>query len=127
MLVVLNRDLFFGVKIANVMRGLGYRVELAQRTTVFAVKLDASGQDVALGIIDIGAGVDWNVISSLSASVPILAFGSHLDVDGMRAAKLAGVSRVVSNGDFHREMVTLVQRYARAQSGRTATENEAPS
>ena len=61
------------------------------------------------------AGIEWAVIARVTAAgrTPILAFGSHLDVEGRRAAKAAGVTRVLSNGDFHRDMVALVERYAR--------------
>jgi hypothetical protein len=117
LLVVLNRDLFFGVKIGNVLRGLGYTVEFAKETDKFVEKMRAGEPSPVLGIIDINAGVDWNVIAEFTRAaapaVPVLVFGSHLDVDGLRAAKSAGATRVVSNGDFHRDMVRLVERYAR--------------
>jgi CheY-like chemotaxis protein len=120
-IIVLNRDLFFGVKIGNILRGLGYRVTFVPATELFAERLDASGPEAVLGIIDMGAGVEWSAISHLTGGdgpgTPILAFGSHLDVDGRRAAKAAGVTRILSNGDFHRDMVALVERYARKPDG----------
>ena len=70
-----------------------------------------------LGAVVHRAGVDWEAVSTVTgegARTPVLVFGSHLDVEGLRAAKAAGVRRVVSNGDFHRDMVALVRRYARA-------------
>jgi hypothetical protein len=116
-LVVLNRDLFFGVKIGNILRGLGYRVSFVPTTEAFVARINSEGVAPILGVVDMGAGVDWTAIASLSgaagARTPLLVFGSHLDVEGRRAAKAAGVKRVVSNGDFHRDMVALVQRYAR--------------
>jgi FixJ family two-component response regulator len=128
LIVVLNKDLFFGVKIGNMLRALGYTVEFARTAETFVSAINSSESGVALGIIDINAGVDWSLIERLTSSEtrkpPLLAFGSHLDVEGLRAAKLAGVRRVVSNGDFHRDMVKLVQRYA-SQSG-SATVPETP-
>jgi hypothetical protein len=116
-IVVLNRDVFFGVKIGNQLRGLGYEVAFTKETPGFAAAI-RDVPDPVLGLIDMNAGVDWDEIARLMAAggpgVPVLAFGSHLDVDGRRAAKAAGVTRVLSNGDFHRDMVPLVQRYARA-------------
>lgn len=116
-IVVLNRDLFFGVKIGNILRAQGYRVAFVPTTDAFVERIDARKQVTVLGIIDMGTGVDWTAIATLTGAdgsgVPILVFGSHLDVDGRRAAKAAGVNRVLSNGDFHRDMVTLVDRYAR--------------
>ena len=115
-IVVLNRDLFFGVKIGNVLRGLGYRVSFVQETEAFVERLRAEGPPPVLGVIDMGAGVDWEAVGTVTggkgSGTPVLVFGSHLDVEGRRAAKAAGVRRVVSNGDFHRDMVALVQRYA---------------
>ncbi|HEY7033940.1 MAG TPA: hypothetical protein VH482_21560 [Thermomicrobiales bacterium] len=115
-IVVLNRDLFFGVTIGNILRGLGYRVSFVPTTEAFARHLRSDGVAPVLGVIDMGVGVDWEAIASLTGSeaspTPLLVFGSHLDVEGRRAAKAAGVRRVVSNGDFHRDMVALVQRYA---------------
>lgn len=114
-IVVLNRDLFFGVKIGNQLKALGYDVTFAKETAGFAERVRGVPRPV-LGLIDMNAGVEWDAISSLMGEdglgVPVLAFGSHLDVDGRRAAKAAGITRVLSNGDFHRDMVALVRRYA---------------
>jgi DNA-binding NarL/FixJ family response regulator len=120
-IVVLNRDLFFGVKIGNILRGLGYQVTFVPATGVFVERLRAEGTAPVLGIIDMGAGVDWEAVATVTgedARTPVLVFGSHLDVEGLRAAKAAGVRRVVSNGDFHRDMVALVRRYARREEHR---------
>jgi hypothetical protein len=116
-IVVLNRDLFFGVKIGNILRGLGYAVTFVAATGAFVERLRGEGVAPVLGVIDMGAGVDWEAVATVTgegARTPVLVFGSHLDVEGLRAAKAAGVRRVVSNGDFHRDMVALVQRYARS-------------
>ena len=114
-LIILNRDLFFGVKIGNTLRALGYAVEFVSGSDAFADRIEAADPAPALGIVDMNAGIEWAVIARVTAAgrTPILAFGSHLDVEGRRAAKAAGVTRVLSNGDFHRDMVALVERYAR--------------
>lgn len=118
-IVVLNRDLFFGVKIGNVLRGLGYEVTFVAAAGAFVERLRGEGVAPVLGVVDMGAGVDWEAVATVTGEgtkTPVLVFGSHLDVDGLRAAKAAGVRRVVSNGDFHRDMVALVKRYARAET-----------
>jgi hypothetical protein len=43
--------------------------------------------------------------------VPTLGFGSHVDIETRRAAKSAGVTRIVSNSEFHRDMPALISRY----------------
>ncbi len=115
--VVLNRDLFFGVRIANALRARGYRVEIAPTSERFAALLREMDPAPALAIIDMTAVSDWSLLQEIASdpntSTPILAFGPHKDVSAFRAAKDAGVSRVVSNGDFHRDMLGLVERYAR--------------
>jgi hypothetical protein len=120
-IVVLNRDLFFGVRIGNLLRGLGYRVSFLPATAPFVARLRAAEPPAVLGIVDMGAGVDWDAIAAVTGgdgvATPILVFGSHLDVEGRRAAKAAGSRRVVSNGDFHRDMVALVERYALRTDG----------
>ena len=73
---------------------------------------DGPGPD---GPVVSGEWQDWSAIGGgidRVALPPILAFGPHLDVDGLRDAKAAGVTRVVSNGTFHRDAATLIGRYA---------------
>jgi hypothetical protein len=48
----------------------------------------------------------------MEIGVPILAFGPHKDVEGFKAAKRAGVTRVVANGEFSRSLPDLAKRYA---------------
>ncbi len=116
-IVVFNRDLFFGVRIGNALRDAGFRVTFRPATAAFAAYLRSADPPAALGLIDLGAGPDWAEIAALTAALaatPILVFGPHKDVDGFRAAKAAGITRIVSNGDFHRDMLGLVRRYARS-------------
>jgi DNA-binding NarL/FixJ family response regulator len=111
--LVLNTDLFFGVKIGNALKARGYAVVFKATTDAFVAA--ARADRPALAIIDLNARPEWERIAELTAegATPILVFGSHLDIEGLRAAKAAGVSRVVSNGEFHRNMLDLVERYAR--------------
>lgn len=114
-IVVLNRDLFFGVRIGNTLRDAGYRVTFARETAALVDRLSVDPAPV-LGLIDLASGPDWSAITEFTATnpaAPILVFGPHKDVDGFRAAKAAGITRIVSNGDFHRDMLGLIRRYAR--------------
>ena len=121
-IVALNRDVFFGVRLKQLGHQLGFAVAIAADADDFLGGL--ANEKAVLGIIDINAGPDWNVIADRAATrelPPILAFGPHLDVDGLRAAKAAGVTRVVSNGQFHRDAAELIVRYAK---GDPAAEHE---
>lgn len=117
--VVLNRDLLFGSRIASTVRTLGYDPTFVPTTAAFCEAVRAATP--ALAIIDMNGQVDWPLVASLVEEVgggtPLLAFGPHVDVNGRRAAKAAGVGRIVSNGDFHRQMAELIARYARPRQG----------
>ena len=73
---------------------------------------------IVLNVIDMNGAVSWDVIrEALSRAdgdvVPTLAFGPHVDIEGRREAKSAGVTRIVSNGQFHSDMAGLIDRYRR--------------
>ena len=113
LVAVLSRDLFFGMRIRTSLRSLGYVVAIAQDAPAFAAHLVQGDQRACLGIVDFNFPVDWPAVrDSVRQGVPIIAFGPHTDVEGFRAAKLAGVRRVVSNGEFSRSLPDLAQRYA---------------
>lgn len=112
--LVLNKDLFFGVTIANTLRALGYLPESLKSVFPLALAL-VDRNDIALVIVDIAAVDDWDALrTALDAApaVPSIAFGSHTNVDGLRSAKRIGIDRVFSNGEFHRTMGQVIERYA---------------
>ena len=116
--VVLNRDLLFGSRIRNVIAGLGLEAQFVASANDFINALHRHGDSAAIGIIDMNAPLSWDVIGEMydrtSDDVPpTLAFGPHVDVESRRAAKAAGVTRIVSNGQFHGDMAGLIERYRR--------------
>ncbi len=117
-IVVLNRDLMFGVRIANQLRAAGYTVAFAQKTSEFVSRVRLSEPKAVLGVVDMNTPVEWPLIQALvldtKNATPLLGFGPHLDVQGRRAAKAAGVSRIVTNGEFHHDTIGFVKRYAKA-------------
>lgn len=116
-IALLNRDLFFGVRIANTLRSQGYEVAVVPSADRLGAMVRETDPTPLLAIIDMAAVTDWTPVQTLASepgrATPLLAFGPHKDVAAFRAAKAAGVDRVVSNGDFHRDMLGLVARYAR--------------
>jgi hypothetical protein len=118
-LVALNRDVFFGIKLRNLAKELGYDLKLVPTAAALDNSLAADHANVALIVVDMNVlkeEIDWDTISALIQAypdLPSLGFGSHTDIDSRRAAKLAGLTRIVSNGDFHRNAADLIQRYAR--------------
>ena len=113
--LVLNRDLFFGVTISNALRSLGYLPSTAGSVASLRTELQSKPQ-AALLIVDIAAVDDWEGLRQALAkheAVPAIAFGSHTNVEGLRAAKGIGMDRVFSNGDFHRNLGSYILRFAR--------------
>jgi hypothetical protein len=112
---VLSNDLFFGMRIRTVLRQLGYVVTIAKDPDAFTSGLAGDGQPAVLGLIDFNQPRNWEALRpAIDSGVPVIGFGSHKDVDGFRAAKAAGVMRVVSNGEFTRSLPDLVAKYATA-------------
>ncbi len=117
MVVVLSRDLMARIPIADLLRRLGYEPRFVADSAAFVAALAEGGGRVALGVIDMNAPIDWDAIAAFAARperAPLLGFGPHVDVAGRRAAKAAGVDRIVANGEFRRDAASLVPRYARA-------------
>ncbi len=116
--VVLNRDLMFGSRIRGALGVLGLEVAICSRYGAFLAAAERpTDGSVAIGILDMNGAIDWEALSEalseLADAPPTLAFGPHVDVENRRAAKAAGVTRIVSNGQFHSEMATLIDRYRR--------------
>lgn len=115
-IVILNRDLFFGVRLRQALLADGWEPRIVPGAEALAAAL-ADGPAPALVIVDMAAAPDWPLIEETTSRTvpptPVLAFGPHKDVQGFRAAKAGGATRVVSNGDFHRDMTGFVRRYAR--------------
>lgn len=113
--LILNKDLFFGITVADALRELGY-APIAARSTNALTSAVAMYPDCALVIIDIAAVDNWNTLQTIIDNMPetpSVAFGSHTNVEGLRAAKAVGLTRVFSNGEFHRTMGDVITRYAR--------------
>ena len=116
--VVLNRDLLFGSRIRGALARLGLESRFVATAEQFVGALSQEPNSVAIGIIDMNGTISWDVIREAQSSrddgrTPTLAFGPHVDVEGRRAARAAGVTRIVSNGQFHTDMAALIERYRR--------------
>jgi methylmalonyl-CoA mutase cobalamin-binding subunit len=116
--IVLNRDLLFGSRIRSALASLGLEGRFVSTSEEFVQALGEQARSVAIGIIDMNGDVSWAAISEALSQpdrehVPTLAFGPHVAVGGRREAKAAGVTRIVSNGQFHSDMAGLIDRYRR--------------
>jgi CheY-like chemotaxis protein len=111
--VILIRDLFFSVKVRNELTSAGYEPLLVKREPELLSTVESS--DPVLVLLDLNAKPDWKTLESLLSDEngpPVLAFGPHKDVDARREAQAAGVTRVVTNQQLHKNLHEYVQRYA---------------
>ncbi|GCE11914.1 hypothetical protein [Tengunoibacter tsumagoiensis] len=113
-ILALERDLFFSVKIRDTLRHHDMLVTTVRTLPGFEQALSvASGELPALVIINIASkGVDWEaaIREARARQVPVLTFGSHMDLEARQKALDAGAQKVVANSKFTRDMPALIQR-----------------
>ena len=89
-------------------------VKTARNLATFEQELAITGEEKpALVIVNIAIqGVDWEaaIRQARALDYPVLAFGSHMNLDARARARQAGASRVVANSKFSSDMPGLVRR-----------------
>lgn len=137
-------DLFFTVKIEDVARRLGFRVQWIERASQVAPDDRAEdgvperqfaeplrGQiavffhevvrlQPALIIVDLNnRELPWpKWMAALKSSpatrrIPVLAFGSHMDLETQNTARAAGADEVLAKSRFSQALPELIRRHAR--------------
>lgn len=117
-LLALEKDLFFAVKMRDTLRHHEIEVQIARTLTAFEQGLARSGEEkAALVIVNIAIqGVDWAeaIRQAHAGGYPVLAFGSHMDLEARAQALAAGARLVVANSKFTSDMPGLVKRMLNA-------------
>lgn len=113
-ILALEKDLFFAVKMRDTLRHYDMEVKIVRSLAAFEQALAAGGDEKpALVIVNIATqGVDWEtaIRQARASGFPVLAFGSHMDLEARAKALQAGAERVVANSKFSSDMPGLVQR-----------------
>ena len=113
-ILALEKDLFFSVKMRDTLRHHAMEVSTVRTLAAFEQRLVASdAQRPQLVIVNTATvGVDWEtaIRAAKALNIPILAFGSHMDLDARTKALQAGAQRVVANSKFSSDMPGLVRR-----------------
>ena len=113
-LLALEKDLFFAVKIRDTLRHHGIEVTTARSLEIFEQGLATTGDKrPALVIVNTATrGVDWEaaIRAARTHDIPVLAFGSHMDLEARAKALQAGAHKVVANSKFTSDMLGLVTR-----------------
>ena len=112
--LLLSRDLIFTTKVIGTAQALGLKVVAAGNASRIA-----DGKP-AVVFVDLSAGdlVAPSALKSYRATcpgTPFIAFGSHVDVDALQAARDAGCDEVMPRSRFSAELPQLLRRYLAAQ------------
>lgn len=112
-ILALVGDLFFAVRVADVIRGLGHQPIMVDTATALAEGLAAKPD---LVLLDLARVEDWEAsVRAMRAdpelaAIRILAFGSHMNVEAQQRGRAAGVDRVVANSKFSSDLPVLIEQ-----------------
>ena len=118
--ILLDTDLFFVVKVRTMLQHAGYDVRTARSLVDFTGRLASDAPALALVNTAI-AGVDWRaaIVAAREAHIPVIAFGSHVDLETQQAARDAGATRVIANSKLAADLPGIVARTLQASSSAT--------
>lgn len=113
-ILALEKDLFFAVKMRDTLRHYDMEVTTVRTLPAFEQQL-ALGKDErpVLAIVNTATrGVDWEaaIQQARAHGLPVLAFGSHMDLEARAKALQAGAGKVVANSKFASDMPGLINR-----------------
>ena len=111
-ILALEKDLFFSEKIRDTLKYHDMNVTTVRTLPAFEEKLQAAEKPALVIINTATKGVDWEAAIRVAVlqGTPVLAFGSHMDLEARAKALQAGATKVVANSKFTSDMVGLVTR-----------------
>jgi DNA-binding response OmpR family regulator len=119
-ILLLEKDLFFSVKIRDTLQHHDLLVTVARNLASFEQHLSRDDEErPSLVLINTAmTGVDWEaaIRAARTYDIPVLCFGSHMDLDARQKALQAGAQRVVANSKFTSDMLGLVNRMLAAST-----------
>jgi DNA-binding response OmpR family regulator len=113
-ILALEKDLFFAVKMRDTLRHYEMEVTTVRNLTDFEQRLNSDdNKQPVLAIVNIATkGLDWEaaIRAARANDIPVLAFGSHMDLEARAKALQAGAQQVVANSKFVNNMPDLIKR-----------------
>ena len=110
--LVISPDLFFTSKVTGTAHALGLRVEAFDNVAMATARLSLG--DVACVLFDLGAPrasiTDLFAAMSSATQVPVIAFGSHVNVELLEAARAAG-AEVMPRSQFASTLPDILKRH----------------
>ncbi len=127
-ILALEKDLFFAVKIRDTLRHHDMNATTVRTLAAFEQALQATDATApALIIVDIALkDVDWEaaIRTARAHNLPVLAFGSHMDLEARAKARQAGAQKVVANSKFASDMPGLVRRLLDTGEGTSSDDTD---
>ena len=106
--LLISPDLFFTSKVTGTAQAMGLRVT-AVDDIASAARL--SGDAIACVLLDLSAPrVSVADILAVMPGVPVIAFGSHVNVELLEAARLAG-AEVMPRSQFASTLPAILQKH----------------
>ncbi len=111
-ILALEKDLFFSEKIRDTLKHSEMTATIVRTVVVFEEKLRGEEKPALVIINTATKGVDWEgaIRAATTHNIPVLAFGSHMDLEARAKALEAGATKVVANSKFTSDMAGLVTR-----------------
>lgn len=115
--VLFDTDLFFVVKVRTMLQHAGYAVVTARSIDDFTRKLAGDAPRLAL-VNTANAALDWRgaIAAARAAAIPVVAFGSHVDLETQQQARQAGATRVIANSRLATDLPGIVARTLQAST-----------
>ncbi len=110
-IVALVPDLMFGTRIEDVAKHLGYPVEFVKSEEDVAAVIARVSPSLVVVALDAPRSMEA-IEAGKRAGASVLAFGSHKNVELMRAAKAAGCDQVVARSQMAADLPNLLKKYA---------------
>lgn len=109
--LLLDNDLFFVVKVTDTLKHSGYMTRAVKTEAAFERSLRERPPAVAM-VNTTARGVDFRRAISLArdAGIPVVAFGSHVDLPTQEAARHAGATRVIANARVASDLPGVIRR-----------------
>ncbi len=111
-ILLLERDLFFVAKVRETLKAAGRGCQVVKTTEDFATCIAAEPRPAAALVHFGAAGLDWAaaIRAARAAGVPVLAYGSHVDIADQTAARAAGATRVISNSKLAGDLIGQIDQ-----------------
>ena len=113
--VILEPDLFFSVRLEDVVRAAGGEPVTIDEPDQFVTAVARTFPVLAL--LDLKTPGDWETavrqckVKPHTRLVPIYAFGSHVDVETLQRARRAGADHAWARSKMMEELVAVVDRH----------------